>query len=668
MGRRSNHTPSSTPTASIAVTADEKQKPDTNYDIDVEVESDSSDSEPVLQGPEFERMTKGGHDETSIRNTLPPVQGAGSVTADQVRRVLDLQQNSSSSSFAHGENENDNQISEEASPNSSHKLIIAGYETTLTGQGSRRGREITENAEMVPPSETLELAADVCNSQNPVLFVNALGAIHNYERLALFRKRFFYDPVFARAYISTAHKLRSNEYSTYAEIYNEILANNAYRSGTYERKNVMSVLNVDPTADQATKLLSFSFRHELRKIEAGTLSLSVLVDNDKAPEMANFVELGPGGGELLSIISHLYSLAVKYRYQIEIQNKAAKKKRPYRYIMDRNISEEMRDIWDDHNSRRNKPIIAVDCSAQVYSVVGPDNPLVEGVKADLEFPAKEETALRNVKDIKYYYQVLRQHGVEQHTADVIFNSLILDRVDIYRWLEKIYFHSRVNKKEPNKPYTPTRLFIAQSFPFERKTDHLSKQPGLFKIRNWTRPYYDDMGRLIMDPRELWCKPEFLSREEIDRLSNKEQKLYREMQHKFQIDRKLVHLPEQEQYKAQSIVNCIRQLAQYGIHVYNVAEQPYETYDPGCIFEPEEVMRKIYPEYKNYRSRDEKLNSILEKVYNGTYNKPENTIAIPQEYTITMMGAYVDSDQLGKIVHALWGQQYERITDYPKADR
>lgn len=666
MGRRSNHTPSSTPTASIAVTADERPKVDTNYDIDVD--GDYSDSEPVLQGPEFERMTQGGHDDASVRNTLPPVQGAGKVTADQVRRILDSQQKTSSSSFAHGENENDNHLGDKASPNSSHKLTIAGYETTLTGQGSKRGREITENAEMVPPSETLKLAADVCNSHNPVLYVNALGAIHNYERLALFRKRFFYDPVFARTYISTANKLRSNEYSTYSEIYNEILANNAYRSGTYERKNVMSVLNVDPTADQATKLLSFSFRHKISKIEDGKLPLSVLVDEYNVPEMANFVELGPGGGELLSIISHLYSLGVKYRYQIEIQNKAKRTRTAYKSIMGRNIDDEMRDIWDDHNRRKNKPIIAVDCSAQVYSIVGPDNPLVEGVKADLELPAKEETALRDAKDIKYYYQVLRQHGVEQHTADVIFNSLILDRVDFYRWLEKIYFHSRVDKKEPNKPFTPTRLFIAQSFPFERKTDHLSKNPGLFKIRNWTRPYYDNMGRLIMDPRELWCKPETLTRQEIDALDDNERKLYTELQHKFQIDRKFVHLPEQEQYKAQSIVNCIRQLAQYGIHVYNIAEQPYETYDPGCIFEPEEVMRKKYPEYRNYRSRDEKLNSVLEKVYDGTYNRPESTIAIPQEYTITMMGAYVDSDQLGKIVHALWGQQYERITDYPKADR
>jgi hypothetical protein len=176
-----------------------------------------------------------------------------------------------------------------------------------------------------------------------------------------------------------------------------------------------------------------------------------------------------------------------------------------------------------------------------------------------------------------------------------------------------------------------------------------------------------MGRLIMDPRELWCKPETLTREEIDKLDDQEKKLYKELQHRFQIDRRLVHLPVEEQYKAQSIVNCIRQLAQYGIHVYNIAEQPYETYDPGCIFEPEEVMRKIYPEYAHYESRDYKLNQILKQVYNGTYNRPEHTIAIPHEYTITMMGAYVDSGHLGQIVHALWGES-ARITDYPKSDR
>jgi hypothetical protein len=201
--------------------------------------------------------------------------------------------------------------------------------------------------------------------------------------------------------------------------------------------------------------------------------------------------------------------------------------------------------------------------------------------------------------------------LKPNSADVVIMNLALDRIRDFN--AAIEIMKRLAKGEEVEvdgerkfvaPERPTKFFIGSIFPLSTHSDSDTDEvPDI--------PFWDAVGS---DPR-IRMREEYCQRD-----------------------------PDRPSYistRAWSIYRCITALADKGLVVDRIAEQPsYEVFSPHCMLDTAYTLRTRYHDRLNAKHfHDEDLERLRKNILEGRVRN-DALILLPQEYRIVLLGGRI----------------------------
>lgn len=372
------------------------------------------------------------------------------------------------------------------------------------------------------------------------------------------------------------------ELDGYEEYYRFLAHSGTYHGGRIALENFAAMLGLESHRD-----IDDIYRRFVRvKKNGSSFKYEPVLLHDGQYQAANIMELGPGNGDLIRRVARYKrgSEPLK-RMKRELIDSRTRLSRRLIYDMLQNGRQRLADEIDE--GEIDHSISAVDYIGRfAYKL---QQSKINGVKANIEASPVE------------FMQKMRESGIEPHSQDIIAATLLADRVDVQKLAEKIHLLARTDGM--------TRLFFAQTFPFERESDNDTKRENVIKIPNWESP--DDI-------RENWTAS-------------------------IQVDEDFQDLGDEEAVRAQAIYNAVRDLKELGIEVYSIGEQPYEVYSAHCIVETAGTIRTEYAHLKDKKFINPELKKLIDAIFTEDQNRrieDDKLVGIPQEYRLVMFAAHV----------------------------